>query len=160
MTILLEQSLSIRSARGEVLAELVWCDGVTFSRRVEPSLLNTVKRWIEDGLIDWVGEGENAVQVFTPSTAPEFLERLETYLARQFSFRLALRVREVAFTHVRAVAHSFPTIMVPFVPLPSPGINALWQDNLMGEVVAVHEQAVAEYGIRVHGQTGYARLVN
>jgi hypothetical protein len=85
-----EITLTVRSERGEVLAVLAWQKGATEVRQVKSTIAGTVQRWIDHGLDEWVGEGDASEPRTTPSSAPEFLARLEDHLARQFSFRLRL----------------------------------------------------------------------
>src|ERR1700753_3447626 len=85
-----EITLTVRSERGEQLAVLVWRNGATTVGQVKPTIERSVRQWIEHGLDEWVGEGDASEPRSTPSSAPEFLPRVEEHLARQFSFRLCL----------------------------------------------------------------------
>jgi hypothetical protein len=80
------KSLTIRTPEGTVVAMLSWHEDMTVAEWCSPRLKADVARWIDDGLDEWVGEGVEAVPRSTPSSAPEFLDRLEAYLCRQFPF--------------------------------------------------------------------------
>lgn len=82
--------LLIQSERGEVLGELVWENEHTRAQNVKPSIESAVNRWIWFGIDEFIGEGESLRSRTTRSSEPEFLVRLEAYIAKQFHFRLRL----------------------------------------------------------------------
>lgn len=84
-------TLTIRSERGIRVAELEWRDGVTAVVFATETMRPAVERWLEHGLREWVGAAEDATPRSTSSTSPDFLPRLEEYLAKQFRFRLTCR---------------------------------------------------------------------
>jgi hypothetical protein len=84
-----EITLTIRSQRGDLAAELRWRDGRTELIRSTELMKVDAERWIRLGLDEWIGEGDGAEPRTTPSHSPEFLPRLGDYLARQFTFRIS-----------------------------------------------------------------------
>jgi hypothetical protein len=116
MNVLRKTTLKIRSDRGELLAELVWQSGRTSATLVKPSLMQAVQRWISDGVKQWVGEGDDARPLWTRSTDPEFLVRLEEHLAHQFPFRLSVRQeeREIPVHSHRVLGPGLYSMMLPF----------------------------------------------
>jgi hypothetical protein len=81
--------LTIRSEQGTRVAELEWRPGGTTIVFATDTMRPAVERWIEHGLAEWVGADDEAMPRKTASTSPEFLPRLEDYLAQQFRFRMA-----------------------------------------------------------------------
>ncbi len=80
----MKKSLAIRTPEGATVARLTWQDGRAAGQSLSPDLDADVARWVRDGLDEWVGEGVDATPRSTPSASPEFLDRLEAYLGRQF----------------------------------------------------------------------------
>jgi hypothetical protein len=82
----MRKTLSIRTRDGQTVASLEWRDGFAYATRVAPRMANDVKRWVEDGLDELVGEGAEVYSRSTPPSDAAFLDRLEAYLCRQFDF--------------------------------------------------------------------------
>ena len=78
--------LTIRTPDGRTVATLEW-NGVE-TRLVQSSqhIEGDLRRWLSSGLDEWVGTGLSAVPRSTSSTSPDFIDRLEGYLCRQFDF--------------------------------------------------------------------------
>ncbi len=95
-------TLTIRSQGGTPVAELEWRDGATKVLFATETLRPAAQRWLEHGLTEWVGTGDEAVPRSTPSRSPEFLPRLEEYLAGQFRFRITCKkvVEQVPYATV------------------------------------------------------------
>ncbi len=71
---------------GEILAELEWSRNVTRIVTTTPSLQAELKKFISEGLSEWQGQDSDAKPVRTPSKDHRFLDRLASYITRQFNF--------------------------------------------------------------------------
>jgi hypothetical protein len=92
--------LTVKRDDGTVLARLRWADGRTRVVEAGDDVRPAIQRWLDNGLDEWVGEREDATPRSTPSSAPEFLERVKAYLERQFLFQADLGdLEERGFTY-------------------------------------------------------------
>lgn len=98
------QMLIVRSDRGEPLIELEWSHGQTRAVHVVPDLAPVVERWLTFGVDDYVGEGDAAIPRCTLASSSLFLEHLEDYLAKQFSFRMTLKTVEQPLVQTEHIA--------------------------------------------------------
>lgn len=79
------------TGNNEVLIDLTYQDGQTHNNFVAKGLSDTVNRWLQDGLHEWVHIDGSPSPRTTECTDPEFLSRLKAYLEKQFpSFTCSL----------------------------------------------------------------------
>ena len=81
--------LTLRSEQGARVAELEWRPGGTTIVFATDTMRPAAERWIQHGLFEWIGPDDDAMPRTTASASPDFLPRLEEYLAQQFRFRMA-----------------------------------------------------------------------
>ena len=73
------------------LASLEWRARTTTVLHVVPELAKDVERWMQRGLIEWIGPRDALSQRVTPSSSEHFLPRLRDYLELQFALSTHLR---------------------------------------------------------------------
>jgi len=84
----MKQTLTVKSG-GRTIAIIDWCDDQTEMVFASPLMTVDVERWLEDGLSEWVKEGDVFPRT-TLSNDPNFLLRLKHYLERQFDFDITI----------------------------------------------------------------------
>lgn len=70
----------MRDDFGGHLITLAYRDGKTVAVDVSPRMRPAVERWLDRGLIEWVGPRGDELQRVTMPSDPEFLPRLRDYL--------------------------------------------------------------------------------
>ena len=85
----MKQTLTVKSG-GRTIAIIDWCDDQTEMVFASPLMTVDVERWLEDGLSEWVEEGNDVFSRTTLSNDPNFLPRLKHYLERQFDFDIVI----------------------------------------------------------------------
>lgn len=78
----------------DLLAELSWAAGRTRIATAVDTLRPELERFISEGLSEWVGPESDPQPRTTSSSDQRFLDRLATYLRRQFNFVIEIQQNE------------------------------------------------------------------
>ena len=79
-------NLTVHSRSGARLLELEWRSDGAGARivRVAPRFNDSVRRWLDDGLLEWVGPVGDLVPRVTPASSADFLPNIRRHLRSQF----------------------------------------------------------------------------
>lgn len=86
-----QQVLTVKGEDGHIICRLSQLENqFAIIVRVSDRVRQGVQDWLDYGLHEWVGEGSEVEPRTTLANHPLFLERVKTYLERQFHFACEL----------------------------------------------------------------------